>query len=472
MWTISLSAADPRSVEMSTRSKYPSAVTRFLLFSRCVSLKSCPLLDLELAAHDLIARLRVPLHLDALDVHRRPALDGDDDVHHLVHGIELRFGLGLDIREPAVAVQGAYGLQILDELRAVEIISRLRAHHLPEGAPPPEGLDFAPVVVAFVHAQLANLEARTLVDDDGDVDAAPIGRQHHPRRADLHAEVALIVVEGAQHQDVPFEDVLAIGPSGPEREEAPVARLHRVAELAVGHVVVADEGDAPHRHGLVLGDLELDRDLVFARGLDLVVDVREEVALLGVRILDLLHAPAHRGHAQDRVRLDFDGLAELIVLDLVVSRRTVIALDVRPFTDDEAKDDALVVGGKVDLNVLEESGVPEGVDVAREVLDLEELTGLLAQVREDVVAGDAAVPHDLEGRDGQPFGLFGDGRRKDDGGLGGRLRLCPPVGRGAHASVGRRGCRHRIDRGSRVAGGGGVRTGVRRSRAPDAEKRQ
>ena len=52
------------------------------------------------------------------------------------------------------------------------------------------------------------------------------------------------------------------------------------------------------------------------------VDVGEEVALLGVRILDLLHAAADRRHAEDRVRLDLDGLLELVVLDLAVARRT------------------------------------------------------------------------------------------------------------------------------------------------------
>ncbi len=49
---------------------------------------------------------------------------------------------------------------------------------------------------------------------------------------------------------------------------------------------------------------------------------------------------------------------------------------------------------EVDLDVLEEAGVPQGVHVAGEVLDLEEVAGLLAQVREDVVARDAPVADD------------------------------------------------------------------------------
>ena len=113
-------------------------------------------------------------------------------------------------------------------------------------------------------------------------------------------------------------------------------------ELGVGDVLVADERDAPHRDRLVLGDLELDDDLVVALRLDREVDVGEEVALLGVGVLDLLHAAAHGRDAQDRVRLDLDGLVELVVVDLVVALELDV-LDVRPLADDEAQGDALVL---------------------------------------------------------------------------------------------------------------------------------
>ena len=60
---------------------------------------------------------------------------------------------------------------------------------------------------------------------------------------------------------------------------------------------------------------------------------------------------------------------------------------------------------QVDLDVVEEARVPEGVDVAREVLDLEELPGLLAEVRGDVVLRDPPVADDLDPGDrGESFG--------------------------------------------------------------------
>ena len=93
-----------------------------------------------------------------------PAPDGDDDVHLLVHRIELGLGLGLDVGEAGVAVERAHRLQVLDELGAVEEVARLLAHHLPQRPPTAERLDFLTLVVALVDSQLADLEARPLVD--------------------------------------------------------------------------------------------------------------------------------------------------------------------------------------------------------------------------------------------------------------------------------------------------------------------
>ena len=75
-------------------------------------------------------------------------------------------------------------------------------------------------------------------------------------------------------------------------------------------------------------------------------------------------------------------------------------LDVRPLADEEAEDDAASLAGHVDLDVVEEARVPEGADVAREVLGLEGVAGLLAEVGEDVFLRDAAVAADVDARDG------------------------------------------------------------------------
>ena len=242
---------------------------------------------------------------------------------------------------------------------------------------------------------------------------------------------------------------------------------------------------------MVLGDLEFDDDLVLPLRNDGVVDVGEEVALLGVGVLDLLHAAAHGRHAEDRVGLDLDGLVQLVVVELVVALVGHL-LDVRLLPDDEPQHDAAVAGGQVDLDVLEETGVPQGMDVAREVLDLEEMPGLLAQVREHVLAAHPAVADDLDGGDGQALGLLRQRRRQAHRGLGrgGRLR-----GRGAgvgsgrgragvsrrSAAVCRRGCRDQSGAPGWWSGGGGCRGCPPRRRSPairvccqrrDAEQRR
>ena len=80
--------------------------------------------------------------------------------------------------------------------------------------------------------------------------------------ADLHRQEALVVVEGVDHEDVALEGVLPERAARAEREEAALPGEHHLAQLGVGDVLVADEGDAPHGDRLVLDDRELDDDLV------------------------------------------------------------------------------------------------------------------------------------------------------------------------------------------------------------------
>src|SRR5690606_12137562 len=119
-------------------------------------------LDLHLATEDLVARLRVALHLDALDVDERPAADRDDDVDFLLDRIELRLRLRLDVRVAEVAVERPDGAEVLHELRAVEVVAALRADELAERAPPAGRLDLLALVVPLEDLELADLEARPL----------------------------------------------------------------------------------------------------------------------------------------------------------------------------------------------------------------------------------------------------------------------------------------------------------------------
>ena len=72
-----------------------------------------------------------------------------------------------------------------------------------------------------------------------------------------------------------------------------------LAQLFVGDVVVADEGDAPHADRLCSVILNMTLTSLSFCGTTSLVDLGEEVALLGVLVADLLDAAADRRVAED-----------------------------------------------------------------------------------------------------------------------------------------------------------------------------
>ncbi len=301
----------------------------------------------------------------------------------------------------------------------------MRVDHLAERALAAERLDLFSVLVALVHAELPDLEPRALVDDDGDLDPLAVGREHDPRGADLHHHVALVVIKGVQEEDVALEGVLAVRAAGAEAQDRALAGLHLLAQLGVGDAVVADERDAANGDRLVLGDLELDDDLVVALRVDREVDVGEEVPLLGVRVLDLLHAAADGRDAQDRVRLDLDRFLKLVVLDLFVAFE-LDALDVRPLADQKAQVDAAVA---LVRSTSMSSKKPESQRARTSAVSASTLKicpGLRRRYVEDVVFGDAPIAAELDRGDRLTVGPLGFGLRNsnldgwfDDAALGG-----------------------------------------------------
>src|SRR5262249_46395545 len=154
-----------------------------------------------------------------------------------------------------------------------------------------------------------------------------------------------------------------------EGEEASVPREHDLPELLVRDVVVADERDAPDGNGRVLLDGELEGDLVLPLRFDLVADLGEEVALLGVLVAELLHAAADGRVAQDRAGLDLDRerLGEVLAVNLAVAGE-LDRLDARALADEHPQAHAVVAAGEIDLDVIEQAGVPELAHVARQPL--------------------------------------------------------------------------------------------------------
>ncbi len=239
----------------------------------------------------------------------------------------------------------------------------------------------------FVHTQLPDPILRAFVDGDRDLDAFTVRGQHHARRRDLHREEAPVVVRRVDHQDVALERILTEWPARTEREESTLPGEHDVAQFGVGDVLVADEADASDADLLVLFDGELDDDFVVALRDDLEGRFGEEVALLGVEVADLLRGAAKGRVAQDGVGLDLDAFVQLLVFDLVVAR-VLDQADVRALAHDEPKQDAAVGALEIDLNVVEEAGVPQFANVARERLGAEGMPDTFSKIGEKVVASD------------------------------------------------------------------------------------
>ncbi len=302
-------------------------------------------------------------------------------------------GRGLDVGVAGVAVEGLHRAQVLHQLGAVEVVAGLGADHLAEVAAAAEGLDLLAVLVLLEDAHLADLVTRALGDGDGDLDAAAVGREHHPRGRHLHGEVAAVVVERVDHQHVALEGVLAERAARAEVEEVGLPGDHHVAQLGVGDVVVADEGDAPDGDRIVLLDGELDVHLVLLEREHLVGDLGEEVALLRVLVAELLDAAADGGVAEDGAALELgaERLGEVVLVDLVVAGE-LDGLDVGPLAHEDAQVDAVVLAGEVDLDVLEVARVPHLADVLGQALGGERpARAHLLQIAGDVLRGDAPV---------------------------------------------------------------------------------
>src|SRR5262245_5505730 len=93
------------------------------------------------------------------------APDRDDDVDLALDRIDLRLGLGFHVRVARIAIERADCLKIFDELGAVEIVAALRTNELAERTTAAERFDLFSVDVALVDLELADFEARTLVNE-------------------------------------------------------------------------------------------------------------------------------------------------------------------------------------------------------------------------------------------------------------------------------------------------------------------
>ena len=141
----------------------------------------------------------------------------------------------------------------------------------------------------------------------------------------------------------------------------------------------------------MLGDLELDDHLVVALRLDRALDLGEEVALLGVA--SLIFCTLRRTAGKLRIVFALTSIASWsLSFSISLLPSNSMALMFGRSRTRKRRMTPRVLAGHVDLDVVEEAGVPERADVAREVLGLEDVAGLLAEVADDVSFATRRLP--------------------------------------------------------------------------------
>ena len=178
------------------------------------------LVDAHLAADDLVARLVVADHLDLLDGDQVPFLESEVDVDGPVLGMDVGVGGDVRVRVPLVLVDVRQYLEVALQDRLAEARPALGLHQREE-------LVLRLEQVAC-DVDLADVVGIALLDGDGDEDEPAVRRQLDGRLAELHVQIAAVVVQPLQHVLVAREGVLAIGArAGEEAPEASLLGDHR-----------------------------------------------------------------------------------------------------------------------------------------------------------------------------------------------------------------------------------------------------
>ena len=249
-----------------------------------------------------------------------------------------------------------------------------------------------------------------LLDGDGDEDEPAVRRQLDRRLAELHVQVAAVVIEPLEDVLVPREGVLAVGArAGEEAPEAALLGEHRALQLVGRDGAVPDEADLLDRDLGVLVDDEHDVDLVVGQGIEAPGDLGEEVALLDVFVLHLLRRLANPLRVEDLELLHLEGVLQVVARELLVALQPDV-VDGRLLADQHGE---LVPGPwrsdrrDVQLDVVEVAHLPDGEQRILQLALVEGIARLHGERRADGVALHAPVALHHDGGRG-----LGGGRRR------------------------------------------------------------
>src|SRR5579883_1657151 len=159
--------------------------------------------DPELAADDLVAGLVVAPDVDALEIDLLTLLDVEGEIDGLRVVLDRSERGDVDVGVALVLVEVVELDDVVAELAAIEGVARFDGQSLVV-------LSLGRDQVAF-ELELADAVLGTLFERDGDVEVLFVARQLDLRLSDLHVDVAAVVIERGQHQEIAIERLFLIG---------------------------------------------------------------------------------------------------------------------------------------------------------------------------------------------------------------------------------------------------------------------
>ena len=341
---------------------------------------------------------------------------GKDETPRLVHRLDLRQAL-----EDAVAVEDRTGselVELLPQLFRREDLRDARRRRLAVLLHRHDGDLVREELVALddrdrqAHAALDLFGLRVGIDD---VDV-------EDRVLDDDVLVAPGLVDALDALDVGLVVRLAVDrvvrENPPEHRDFRLA--HRVAQGLGGDVRVAGEGDRFDLDLVALVDREDDLLLGLREVLDLVVDGRAAEPLSDVGLRDDRPRPGDVPKGEGRADLDvrlhlLENVADLRARQLLVARELDL-FDDRTLFDRHDQRDASGFALGFDVHVLEETDIPERVEVLPDLLRVVRIADLDAEVVRDRVGRHRLVADDPDTENPLPSG----GRSRDGRRLGRR----------------------------------------------------
>ena len=172
-----------------------------------------------------------------------------------------------------------------------------------------------------VRLDRAELIARAFVDDVGDDEIAPVGRQLGKRLDNAEVRISLSQIESAKLLLVGRKPVRIVGVVRLQEAEhaAGLPRVHFLAQPAVGEMRVAEDVDRPDLGEIALVDFEDDIDAVLVELDDLGFDSRRKPALAAIELQDSVNIGTNRATSENLARRELDLRSDLVVLQALVA---------------------------------------------------------------------------------------------------------------------------------------------------------